>query len=174
MNFLELDDLIDILAEENIHSFLEIGSETGISLRRIAEALPANTNMVCVDLPHGYDALSLLKQAIVDVEDMGHTVTHIIGDSTDPEVVEKVKALGPFDACFIDANHALSYVTQDWQNYGPMCRIVAFHDIGWANLRPGKTPIEVPQLWNEIKQKYRSTEIRRYHQKYGIGVLWRE
>ena len=64
----------------------------------------------------------------------------------------------------------------DWQNYGPLARIVAFHDIGWrreANW-PGKR-IAVPEVWNEIKAGYRFEEIKLCPtgKNNGIGVLWR-
>jgi hypothetical protein len=66
-------------------------------------------------------------------------------------------------------------VRQDWQNYSPMTKLIAFHDIGFYRengLPPHKKPIEVPIFWNEIRQTYRHREIR--HDKFdnGIGVLW--
>ena len=51
---------------------------------------------------------------------------------------------------------------QDWINYGPMARIVAFHDIGYdLGDRPVPTSkIEVPKVWNEIKLGYPHEEIK--------------
>ena len=55
-----------------------------------------------------------------------------------------------------------------------MARLVAFHDIGWQQMhRPGKKPIEVPKVWQEIKKGFKSHEIRHCARDNGIGVLWR-
>jgi hypothetical protein len=65
----------------------------------------------------------------------------------------------------------------DWLNYGAMARIVAFHDIGYdLGDRPVPTwKIEVPKVWNEIKQGYRHEEIKLDPTKRdnGFGILWR-
>lgn len=83
---------------------------------------------------------------------------------------------------FIDANHTIKYVEADWINYGPMSRnLIAFHDVG--DHRPGgypasKKPIEVPVVWNRIKQGRRHLEIIKGVPNAGgvrcngIGVLW--
>jgi hypothetical protein len=106
----------------------------------------------------------------------GYAADLIWGNSADPKVIEQVRRLGPFDAIFIDADHRLPGVTADWESYGPMGRIVAFHDIAWR-----RTPewqgvrIDVPQLWASIKTGFRHEEIVRCPtgKNNGIGVLWR-
>jgi len=176
----ELTAFIDILKRENVRSYLEIGSKFGGSLWRVASGLQLASKMVAVDLPHGdksfKESLPPLQECINEMRKrFNHQTSLIIGDSTDEEVIEDVRKLGPFDACLIDANHTEPYVRKDWANYGPMCRIVAFHDIGWVP-RPEPTkkmPIEVPKVWNEIKKQYRHQEIRLNVRDNGIGVLWR-
>lgn len=178
-NKAELDGFIAILKREAVGSYLEIGSKHGGSLWHVANALPLGSRIVSVDLPQGDNSFKEsqphLEACVAELKRLGYDSYLLLGDSTDAGVVEQVKALGPFDACFIDANHTLPYVTKDWENYGPMCRIVAFHDIGWVP-RPepsNKMPIEVPKLWNEIKGKYGHEEIKLEPRDNGIGVLWR-
>lgn len=165
-----------ILQEEKVKSYLEIGSKFGGSLWAVAQALPPGSTLVSVDLPWGDRSTEpVLTEVCSRIAEMGHIVHLIIGDSTDRTVIADVKNYAPFDACLIDANHTASYVRSDWDNYGPMCRIVAFHDIGWKP-RPApssKRPIEVPEVWNEIKHfgiKYK--EIKLCPQDNGFGVLW--
>lgn len=178
-NTIEIAAFIEILKREGVSRYLEIGSKHGGSLWRIANALPGGSRIVSVDLPHGdgsfKESQGPLEECVAALKAKGHDAHLILGDSTDAGVVEQVKALAPFDACFIDANHTLPYVTKDWENYGPMCRIVAFHDIGWkARPEPSKKmPIEVPQLWSAIKGGYRHDEINLDPRDNGIGVLWR-
>lgn len=172
----ELGRFIDVLKRENVRSYLEIGSKFGGSLWRIANALPKGSRVVAVDLPWGNrESLPHLEACVAELQRNGYVAELIIGDSTSDDVIERVRASAPFDACLIDANHTEPYVRKDWANYGPMCRIVAFHDIGWVpRPQPGnKLPIDVPVVWNEIKAQHPSHEIRLCPRDNGIGVLWR-
>jgi predicted O-methyltransferase YrrM len=175
----ELAEFTGILRDEKVKSYLEIGCKFGGSLWIIGNTLPTGARIVAVDLPHGdtsfKDTLPHLHECVEALKRKGYDAHLIIGDSTDGAIVEKVYALGPFDACLIDANHTLPYVTKDWKNYGKVCRLVAFHDINFWRPQPmpkHKKPIEVPQVWNAIKQDYRHVEIKHDKQDNGIGVLW--
>lgn len=174
----ELAAFTELLQRENVRSYLEIGSKHGGSLWIIARALPKGSRVVSVDLPHGDTSFKetepTLKECVVALKGLGYDAHLFLGDSTDQSIVKAVEALGPFDACFIDANHTVPYVRSDWHNYGPMARMVAFHDIGWIQRpQPGKKPIEVPQVWNEIKGGFRHQEIKMCPRDNGIGIIWR-
>lgn len=176
----EIEAFIEVLQGEDVRSYLEIGSKHGGSLWRVGRKLPKGSRIVSVDLPHGDDSFKesqkSLEECIDALSKMGHDAYLLIGDSTDPEIVSDVTNLGPFDVCFIDANHTEPYVRKDWANYGPLARIVAFHDIGWIP-RPQPTkkmPIDVPIIWKEIKRNFRHQEIRMCERDNGIGILWRD
>lgn len=176
----ELQRFVELLKQENVKSYLEIGSKFGGSLWHIASSLPTGSKIVVVDLPHGdgsfKESQPHLQQCVDELRKRyDHQVALILGDSTDRDIVDEVDKLAPFDACFIDGNHTEPYIRKDWENYGPMCRIVAFHDIGFLKERgeTSKKPIEVPKVWNEIKKDFRHTEIMLdLNKKNGIGVLW--
>lgn len=179
-NKAELSEFIQILQREGVRSYLEIGSKFGGSLFHIGSALPTGSNIVTVDLPQGdtsfKDTLPALQECVGELRRIGHHVSLIVGDSTDPDVVQQVRELGPYDACFIDANHTLPFVEKDFENYAPMCRLVAMHDINFnrpGGMAPGKKPIEVPRFWNNVRHAYRHVEIKHDKQDNGIGVLWR-
>lgn len=176
----EIDRFIDILQRENVRSFLEIGSKFGESLKRVALAMPRDSRIVAVDMPGGTRAWreseKALTNTISELRGKGYDARVIWGDSTAPDVIERVRAIGPYDAIFIDANHTLPYVTKDWGNYGPMGRIVAFHDIAWRRAPEWKgISIDVPEFWDSIKDNYRHDEIRACPtgKNNGIGVIWR-
>ena len=176
----ELSQFISVLRADNVRSYLEIGSKFGGSLWRIANALPIGSRVVSVDLPHGDTSfkvsLPALQECVATLKARGYDAHLIVGDSTDQNIVSKVSEFGPYDACFIDANHTEPYVRTDWKNYGPLCRLVAFHDIGHhreGGMPSGKKPIEVPKVWNEIKKGFHHKEIRLDKRDNGIGVLWR-
>lgn len=181
----EFAHFISLLRKEKVSSYLEIGSKHGGSLWRIAnEVLPKGARVVSVDLPHGDNSF---KESQPHLEacvkrlrkSLGFDAHLFIGDSTNKEIIAKVTALAPFDCCLIDANHTEPYVRADWANYGPLARIVCFHDVGWiANGRDtkfGKMPIHVPIIWDELKSQYRHVEIKMCHTKQdnGFGILWR-
>ncbi len=177
----ELSGLIAILRREKVTRFLEIGSRYGGSLWRIANALPKGSRIVSVDNGKGMGgnkegAPESLKSCIGALTVRGYDARLIFADSQKPETVAQVKRLGPFDAAFIDGDHEYRGVIQDWKNYGPITRIVAFHDVAWE--KPGDYKnakvVEVPRLWGELKQKYRHEEFvdKSNGGNYGIGVLW--
>lgn len=170
-NPFELEWFIDVLRKENVRSFLEVGSQFGGSLLRIGQSLEVPSRIVSVDLAEAGSKPDL-DWCIAELNRMGHSATLVPGDSTDKQVVEKVRNLGPFDACFIDANHTLPFLWNDWLEYGPMCRLVAFHDIGWKP-KEGAAQVDVPEFWNVLKQIHRHDEVNLNVRKNGIGVLWR-
>ena len=178
-NKAEFERFCDILRRENVQSYLEIGGKHGGSLWMAANALPLGSVVVSVDLPNGDTSFKQsqphLEACVERLSSMGYKAALILGDSTDKRVVDSVTEFAPFDACFIDANHTLPYVTKDWENYGKLARIVAFHDIGWrARPEPSKKmPIEVPILWQQLRAQYRHEEIKLEPRDNGIGVLWR-
>lgn len=177
-NAKEIAWLSDILKREKVSRFLEVGARYGGSLWKIAQVMPSGSRIVAVDLPAGYggreDGEVNLQACIDRLNELGHDASMILGDSTSPDVIERARKLGPFDACFIDANHVEKYVRSDWANYGGMARIVAFHDIGWKRPPDYKgTRIDVPKVWAELKAKYRHEEIILDGKDNGIGVLWR-
>jgi cephalosporin hydroxylase len=179
----EHDAFIAILQHENCRSYLEIGSMWGQSLWKVAHALPNGSRVVSVDSmvdrptaePSLYACINALRR-------IGYDAHFINGDSTAPDTIARVKALGPFDALFIDGNHSFDYVKADWENYGPMARIVGFHDINWKDTwksakgnHPTAAQMGAERVWNEIKDGYRHEEFRWHptNNYHGIGVLWR-
>lgn len=174
----EITAFVEIIKREKVQSYLEIGSKFGGSLWRVANAMHKGSRVVSVDMPNGtikwrHTEPSLIE-CVAELKHRGYDVSVLWGNSTSAEIIAQVKGLGSFDCVLIDANHTLPYITADWNNYGPMARIVAFHDISWAPRRD-KPPIEVPAFWNALKADYRHEEIRLdpSGKNNGIGVLWR-
>ena len=176
----EIDRFIEILREEGVTSYLEIGSKFGGSLWKVATSLPPGSRIISVDMPRGTrlwnESERSLKACINELARMGYDARVIWGDSTVPTTISAVRALAPVDACFIDANHTLPYVVKDVANYGPLTKILAFHDIAWHRAPEWRgIRIDVPLWWNENKAKYRRYEEIKFcptGKSNGIGVLW--
>lgn len=178
----EMVEFIRVLKSEQVKSYLEIGARYGASLWRVACSLPAGSRVVAVDMGTGWggrpDGIEVLKTCLARLTTLGYDAHLIEGDSQWPQTVERAKRLGPFDCVFIDGQHNLVGVTADWRNYGPMARLVAFHDIAWKRApewMPHRKRIEVPKLWEKLKTEHPHREIKLHHtrQDNGIGILWR-
>jgi hypothetical protein len=171
-----------LLAGEGVTSYLEVGSKFGGSLWRVANALPIGSRIVSVDMPGGTKAWTESRRSLTAcVEELnrrGYDARVIWGSSFDAAIIDQVRALGPYDAALIDADHRLPGVTQDWNNYGPMARIVAFHDLAWKRATDWVgTRIDVPEFWASIKDDFERTQeiiLCPTGKNNGIGVLWRE
>jgi cephalosporin hydroxylase len=172
----EIAAFVELLEQEQARSYLEIGARYGGSFWRIASSLRHGSRVVAVDFPNGMggkpDAIVALRACVVKLCRVGYDAYLIEGDSHKKKIVERVRALGPYDCVFVDGDHTLEGVTLDWNNYGPMAKMVAFHDIACSNTQK---PIKVLQFWEEIRTGYRHREIRAHHtgRHNGIGVLWR-
>src|SRR5262245_12575907 len=179
----ELEEFLRFIQQGNIRSYLEIGCKYGGLLWTVASVMPPKSRLVAVDLPHGAwgrsDSEFPLQECCKELGRRGHDVTLFIGDSTSPPLVEKVRALAPFDCVFIDANHTEKYVRTDFTNYGRLAKFCCFHDISWNNpTPPNRLAIEVPKVWAELKQTFHDTakfrEIKHDSGHNGIGILkWR-
>jgi cephalosporin hydroxylase len=173
-NLAEFAAFCDILKHERCDSYLEIGSRHGGSLWLAGQALQSPAKIVSVELPDSHNLLSL-DACLRNLRAMGHRARLVLGDSTDPAVIDNVRGQGLFDAVLIDANHTMPFVKSDWEHYGPLARkLVAFHDISWKGPRPGKLPVDVPALWQLLKPLYRHIEITHEQRDNGIGVLFKQ
>lgn len=177
----EFDEFLRFIHKNEVKSYLEIGSKHGGSLWRIGSSLPVNSRVVSVDLPHGDTSFKEsephLRACVEELKKKGYDAHLFLTSSADPSTIESVRALSPFDLLFIDANHTEPFVRHDWSVYGPMAKIVAFHDVSHVHIpnNSKKMPIEVSKVWNEIKHQYKHQEIRlcQHTNTNGIGILWR-
>jgi hypothetical protein len=156
---------------DGCRSALEIGSRYGESIKRIAGRMQPGSRVVSVDLPYTGgvgglpNAAPILEKAIAEIAQSGYDAHLFMGNSRDPQIIEAVHALGPFDFCFIDGDHTYEGVKADWDNYGRYARVVAFHDI--------VNNVGCFRLWNEIKPHFRTWEYTS-SVWLGIGVLFNQ
>jgi len=176
----ELQSFIQLLKDEGCNSYLEIGARHGDTFHAVGMALPEGSKLVAVDQPgtrsgrkkggtRFADSDMYLKVAIEDLCKHRRDAYMIIGDSHEKKTIAKVKALAPFDAVFIDGDHTEHGVRLDFQNYGPMVRIVAFHDI----CGQGKNTRKLGPLFETFIGDKRSVKFVKNGLTRGIGVIWR-
>lgn len=175
----EFRRFFQLLRDEGVTSYLEIGARDGNTFAKVMRALPDGACGVAVDLPGarwGWDKSdAALRSVCAALRRSGKRATEVVGDSQAKTTVATVAALGPYDAVFIDADHDYQSVKRDWESYGSMARIVAFHDIAPPDT-PRAGPIDVPRLWRELDDDprvARKKEILGAKPGMGIGVVWR-
>jgi predicted O-methyltransferase YrrM len=140
-------------------SILEIGSRFGYPLVDFAHCMDGRGKVVSVDLPdaEGWndklsrEAIVHLRNNIQQLYNEGYDAVLYEGDSKDPGIVNAVRSHGPFDVVFIDGDHSYEGAKYDWMNYGPMGKVVIFHDIKKSE-RPQDSHIGVWKLWKELNE----------------------
>lgn len=170
----ELEWFLDLVHWHNVKRYLEIGCRYGDTFKDVASVIGSGGYGVAVDQPWQPEIGLALRTTIDRLPRHGFQASLLVGSSQDLSIVSKVKKLAPFDLVLIDADHRYEGVKADWENYGPMASIVAFHDVfAPEGHKDGKHLIGVPQLWNEIKDDYRHEEFETPGSKMGYGVLYR-
>lgn len=168
----ELSKLLQLASKAK--SILEIGSRYGEVLCHMAYQTRnrGGGRIVSVDLPNvfpwGEDSEATLRQNVASLKKSGFDAHLFIGDSTDPEIVAAVHDLGPFDLVFIDGDHRYEGVRLDWLNYGPLGKVVVFHDI--VQPKPNeRQELGVWKLWREIEGN--KEELIGEGSKMGLGIV---
>lgn len=174
----ELFQFVKLLGELECQSYLEIGALEGYTFFCIGSTMKTAT---AVDMPGAIWGDKKCQVSLMRRRDMlrnrcGTSAHVILGDSTDAGVIQKAEYHGPYDAIFIDGDHRYEGVKKDWENYRGFARkVVAFHDIvahGAISSATGDH-VEVPRLWQEIKQTHQTIEIIEAgaERPLGIGVV---
>lgn len=155
-------------------SLLEIGSNFGGTFYRMAEVMAPKSLMVSVDWPVDHtpkvlEPVETLKMNCRRIGEMGHHVELFIGDSHANSTIQMVEEFAPFEFVFIDGDHSYEGVKADWENYGPMGKMVGFHDIAG--------PVEgCVKFWNELKAsgEFKTDEFINPQAGMGIGIVYKE
>ena len=173
----EMLELARIVAKARPRALLEIGTFRGGTLFVFSRLAAPDAVIISLDLPVSLRGklLRVAQRPLFRRFTYGQQSMHLLReDSHSPASVAHVAAIRgdrPLDFLFIDGDHEYEGVKADFELHSRAVRpggIVAFHDIAM------KPPCGVPQLWEELKPKYRHTEI--VHEKgpksMGVGVLW--
>jgi hypothetical protein len=121
---------------------LEIGTWHGGTLWHFIQH-PATRRVVAVD-----DAMRNADECQRWADDARTDLLLLHGPSQNDHIVETVRANGPYDFVFIDGDHTLEPVEQDWANYSRWSRRVARSRSTTSSPAPD---YGVAEIWEQIK-----------------------
>jgi predicted O-methyltransferase YrrM len=183
----EIRALLKLLQPRRCRRLLEIGTQHGGSLFLLAQAAHPEALILSIDLPHGefgggyplwrapvYRRFGLPDQRIELIRADSHAEATRIR-------VEELLGGEQLDFLFVDGDHTYDGVRRDFELYSGLVRkggLIAFHDIApgraadEAALDGGLLGGEVPRFWQELCERYPTTELTGSEIGFfGIGVV---
>lgn len=157
----ELEQFQRIMSDVELHTILELGTGEGGTAALWALLMdPADGHLIVVDNHHPANKMyTFLSMATKIVSIMGDTHTQ---DTI--QLTEQMLGGRLVDLLFIDADHRLSGVEQDFMNYRKLVRdegIIAFHDITTL----------VTTFWETMSLGYEHWTIQHVEDSNGIGAI---
>jgi cephalosporin hydroxylase len=164
----ELTVLLSLLASIRPETVLEIGTNQGGLIWALAQ-FPSMRRVISVDVEEH-------EHAKETSQSLGLPVALVTGNSMDMETYATVvEALGDHQpqVVVIDGGHDLVTAASDFGMYGALTEpggIIVVHD---TQGYPGHPEIQVPVAWQDIRARYRTTEIiDRPGGPCGTGIVW--
>ena len=160
----------------------EIGCDSGGTLALLSQCAAPEALLISIDLNASDERFTTFDH----LASHGRQIATIAGDSHDDRTLARVKNIlkgRSLDVLFIDGDHSLFGVFQDFVMYAPLLReggLVAFHDIvsdkpSSVTGKPSTTYAGgVPEFYRDCIQKYFPNECLIESQEqsgYGIGVV---
>lgn len=128
-NFSELEWLTEKVKELNPTVILEVGIESGGTLKVWEQLLQQDNNSILIGIDLGLNIAWKIEDSKVNI--------HLVkGNSHDISTLDKVKEIlgdRKVDFVYIDGEHTSQAAKQDFEMYGSLVRrggLVGFHDIG--------------------------------------------
>jgi predicted O-methyltransferase YrrM len=184
----EIVGLLDLLRAEGVSCACEIGSFLGGTLFMLTRMLPDDSVIVSVDWPEASEQMGSFPRHRRPLHEgfrrAGQTVTVLYGDSRSQALLDAVRTAlpRPLDFLFIDGDHSLEGVRNDFEKYAPLVKtggLIGFHDIvADPEVTQGRFGYVFgsPLLWAELKAGFETFEIidaetASERNGGGIGVL---
>ncbi len=178
----ELTGLIEFLQQygrDNLNSCLEIGSHKGGTFWLLSQLASSSANLFSIDIPNGHFGGAVSEDDFIRMQSyhQEQQKAHFIrSDSHLASTKENLQShlSGKLDLLFIDGDHSLHGVAQDFVMYAPLVKpggLIIFHDILEHNQ---VSSCKVASFWNQLKalgsELGKATELVDPNDQNGFGV----
>lgn len=176
----EFRALARLVERHRPQTVLEIGTADGGTLFAHARLATPDALVVSIDLPHGEFGGGYppwRRDLYQRFAGPAQKLELLQLDSHAPSTAQRLEEIlegRRFDYVFIDGDHTLEGVRQDFElclRFAAPDAVVAFHDIVE---HPRESECRVHDFWMQVRDRYRFDEFvhDRARQCYGIGVLF--
>lgn len=163
----EIDQLVNLARSAKPTAILELGCWDGGTLMEWVSIAP---RVVAID-----DVCRFENDWYREAQGRECELHVFKGLTRDASIIDRARALGPYDLVFVDADHSAEAVAADFATYREMVAsggMIAFHDIRQSDSRPD---LEVWTVWDAIRAETdsRTVEIHANLEDWGgIGVVF--
>jgi predicted O-methyltransferase YrrM len=175
----EFTELLEELSKRDLKNVLEIGTAVGGGVFALCHIAAPGANIVSVGMPHdnfGDNFKPKTETAIRSYVAPGQNLKLIRGNSHDPDVRQEIYDATSgdlIDLLFIDGDHSLHGIQQDFLNYQHLVReggLVVIHDILQNPLNP---ECQVPDFWKSFEGLASTREIKNEEEGHwgGYGII---
>jgi len=177
----EIFYLFNLVKEKKFKNICEIGSYKGGTFFLLCQAASDDATLVSIDIKYPIER----KLAHKLFGKSGQKIYCIKGDTKDHSTYRKLESAlkgKSLDLLFIDGDHSLFGVMNDFIRYSPFVRkggVIAIHDIQpdkflTIGLRSSSYVGGVPTFWNALKKEgYKANEIieSKDQDGFGLGII---
>lgn len=133
-----------LLSSKGITSYLEVGPATAWTSTFLVTYL-SRFGLTSARL---VDAYSLLDDSLPSMWKAFNLPIEYTLFPLEQEIVPLEQLRPTYDLVFIDGNHEWKHVNMDFNHYGPLARILMFHDIN------DRSCVDVVRFWKTLREKH--------------------
>lgn len=164
----ELAEALQLVSDLGAKVIVEIGCDQGGTLYAWRQARPGADVYGITLEDNSYATGGTDNLPLVD-----HGATVLRGDSHDIDIINELTGLlngRHIDVLVLDGDHSVDGIRKDLINYGTLVRdggLILLHDIASV----GDDRAHVWEVWPDLAECYRTTEIRSKVHPYGWGII---